>query len=153
MQSEVVTQAKAAALADFGGQGAAHKNCAQAVMLFALRALGEDPAVAEYARYFGGGIGRTGSTCGVITGATMALGVRDLHDPDTWADRAPEGVQQLQTIIADFAARFGNTTCRELTGCDIATPEGYAAFKARDTAEHRCAGFIDWMCDRVAEVL
>src|SRR5450759_4809876 len=77
MQSEGVIQAKAAALADFGGQGAAQQNCAQAVMLFALRALGEDSAVAEYARYFGGGIGRTGSTCGVITGATLALGVRD----------------------------------------------------------------------------
>jgi C_GCAxxG_C_C family probable redox protein len=153
MQSEAVTQAKAAAMADLGRQGAAHKNCTQAVMLFALRALGEDPAAAEYARYFGGGIGRMGSTCGAITGAALALGVRDLHDPDVWADRTPEGVEQLQAIIADFTARFGHTTCRDLTGCDVTTAEGYAAFKARDQAEHRCAGFIDWMCDRVARVL
>jgi C_GCAxxG_C_C family probable redox protein len=153
MQSEAMAQAKAAALADFGGQGAAHKNCAQAVMLFALRALGEDPAAAEYARYFGGGIGRTGSTCGALTGAALALGVRDLHDPDAWAGRLPEGVEQLQAIIADFTARFGHATCRDLTGCDIATAEGYAAFKARDVAEHRCAGFIDWTCDRVAQIL
>jgi C_GCAxxG_C_C family probable redox protein len=153
MRSEAVLEAKAAALADFRAPGKAHKNCAQAVMLFALRYLGEDTAAAEYARYFGGGIARSGATCGTITGAALALGVRDLHDPDTWAGRAPEGVQQLQAIIADFAARYGHLTCRELTGCDIVTPEGYAAFKAQDMSEQRCAGFVDWMCERVAEVL
>jgi C_GCAxxG_C_C family probable redox protein len=153
MRSDTVLEAKAAALADFRAPGAAHKNCAQAVMLFALRYLDEDPAAGEYARYLGGGIGRTGSTCGTITGAALALAVRDLHDPETWAGRAPEGVAQLQAIVADFTARYGHTTCRELTGCDIATPEGYAAFKAKDMAEQRCAGFVDWMCERVADVL
>ena len=153
MRSDAMLDAKAAALADFRAPGAAHKNCAQAVMLFALRYLGEDPAAAEYARYFGGGIARSGATCGTITGAALALGVRDLHEPDTWAGRTAEGVDQLQAIINDFTVRFAHTTCRELTGCDIVTPEGYAAFKAQDMAEQRCAGFVDWMCERVADVL
>ena len=153
MQSLTVREAKMAALADFRGQSGTHKNCAQAVMLFALRYLGEDPAAAEYARYFGGGIGRMGSTCGVITGAALALGVRDLHDPDTWAGNQQEGVEQLQAIVAEFSARFEHTSCRDLTGHDMTTPEGFAAFKAQDKVEQRCAGFVDWMCDRVAEVL
>ena len=153
MRSDAVLEAKAAALSGFRESGEAHRNCAQAVMLFALHYLDEDTTPVEYARYLGGGVGRTGATCGTITGAALALGVRDLHSPDTWAGRAPEGVEQLQAIVADFTAHHGHTTCRELTGCDISTPEGYAAFKDRDMAEHRCAGFVDWMCERLAQVL
>ena len=120
MQSDTMRDAKAAALADFRGAGRSAQelrpggDAVRAPLLSArTRRRRSTPATSAAAS------AGSGATCGTITGAALALGVRDLHDPDTWAGRAPEGVEQLQAIVADFTARFAHTTCRELTGCDI----------------------------------
>lgn len=147
------TQALEDALAAFRATGAEHRNCAQAVMLFALGVCGGETACVETARYLGGGLGRSGRTCGAITGAALALGVRDSADPETWARRGAEGCTQLQSLMADFEAAFGDTRCSALTGCDLSTPDGYRAFAAQGVREGRCVGMIEWMCRRLADVL
>lgn len=141
------------ALAAFRASGAEHRNCAQAVMLFALHACGGDPESIAVARYLGGGMGRSGRTCGAVTGAALALGVRDDADPETWAGRGAEGCTQLQALIADFEAQFGHTDCSRLTGCDLSTADGYRAFAAQGMREQRCVGMIDWVCRRLSAVL
>lgn len=146
-------QALDAALAGFLATGAAHRNCAQAVMLYALTALGEDAGVVALARYLGGGIGRSGSTCGALTGAALGLGVRDLHDPQTWAERAPEGCAQLQSLLRDFRNEFGATECRALTDCDFSTEAGRMRFADQRVRETRCVRYIEWVCRRLGEVL
>ncbi|MHB1345333.1 MAG: hypothetical protein ACYCX3_13395 [Thermoleophilia bacterium] len=54
--------------------------------------------------------------------------------------------------MSAFEAEFGHTTCRELTGHDLSTREGYKIFAASD-ARPRCAGYVGWVCDRVGAVL
>lgn len=149
-QPQSIDNARAQALAAFRAEGADHRNCAQAVMLFALRACGGDPRSIEVARYLGGGMGRSGRTCGAVTGAALALGVRDAADPDTWTSRGAEGCAHLQTLITDFEAEFGHVDCAQLTGCDITTPEGYRAFAADKERKRRCEAMVDWVCGRLA---
>lgn len=58
-----------------------HHNCAQSVLM----SFNRDTSVSDELAYkmgahFGGGM-KTGSVCGVITGALMTLGLFDLDDP------------------------------------------------------------------------
>lgn len=147
-----VAAAKDRALAAFGADGAAHRNCAQAVMLFMVTLLDEDPGVLEYARYLGGGVGRSGLACGALTGAALALALRDRRDPETWADRAPEGCGQLQDLARRFQERFGQTECRPLTGCDLSTAAGQERFQREDVRRQRCFAYVGWTCDQLAAI-
>ena len=76
-------QAKANALARFAETGPGHINCAQAVVAFSLEVMGEDPDLVVTGRYFGGGIAGMGEVCGAITGAALALGLRDYGEGAT----------------------------------------------------------------------
>lgn len=139
-------EAKADSLARLRDQSADHINCAQTVLRFTLLVTGADPASIGLARQLGGGIAGTGETCGAITGAALALGLRDhmageAGDPD--ASR-----EALQGLIRSFADEFGAVRCRDLAGHDLTTPEGHDAFVESGGPE-RCAGFVGWMCDRI----
>lgn len=145
-------EAKAAAIAAFRDTSR-HTNCAQALMLFTLDLLGGRPELSQVARYLGGGIGKTGGACGVLTGAALSLGMRDSLYGDSSPERAAEGCAQFQELQRDFVAAFGDTECRELTGCELSTAAGNDRFRDEGIREKQCVGYIDWMCDRLAELL
>jgi len=150
-------QAKRTALDRFAAQGPGHANCAQTVFLFALLLLSEEEESEEQdvltlAKYMGGGMAGAGETCGALTGCALALGARD----SAWArasiaapDDSPD---RLRAIIRDFVRTFGTCRCRELTGYDLSTPEGFQAFKASE-ASSRCPEYVGWVCDRLVPLL
>ena len=139
-------EAKAEALERLSDQGPGHINCAQAVLLFTLLVTGSDLDSVALARQFGGGIAGTGETCGAVTGAAFALGLRD-HLAGDAAD--PAGTRAaLQELVRDFESEFGALRCRDLTGCDLTTPEGHDAF-VKGGGPDRCRSFVDWMCDQI----
>lgn len=81
-----------------------HYNCAQAVFApFAERVGLSFEQACAVADGFGGGM-RTGSVCGALTGALMALGVLGLA--------SPENVQVVTQRMAD--AHGGTVLCAEL---------------------------------------
>jgi len=146
-------QAKTEALSRFNDPGPDHINCAQAVVYFALLTLGGDPALLTTARYFGGGVAGMGETCGAITGAALALGLRDmLMTTDTPQDLTPRTREYLQSLLRDFTAEFGARRCNDLTGFDISTPEGHDAFMASEI-RGRCKDYVGWMCDQITPIL
>jgi C_GCAxxG_C_C family probable redox protein len=115
-------------------------NCAQSV--FAAYSAGEglsEPMCLIVAGPFGGRMGRMGETCGAVTGALMALGVR--HGQEMATDPA-NARGPLYDRVAAFATAFrerhGSLACKELTGCDMRTPEGQAKFKAGDLHHTLC---------------
>jgi len=145
-------QAKANALARFAETGPGHINCAQTIIAFALEMMGERPDLVTTARYLGGGIVGMGEACGAITGAAVALGVRDycrgessVGDPNPTPDR-------LKAILREFTDEFGSRRCAELTGHDLSTPEGFELFRNSEIRE-RCPLCVGWVCDRIAPLL
>lgn len=50
-----------------------------------------------------------------------------------------------------FLSAYGTLDCRDLTGCDLATPEGQALFKAKDQ-EHSCCGYLALAVRSVVEL-
>ena len=147
-----VSQAKEEAIAGFLERGPGHLNCAQAVVHFALRSLGRDPGLALAAHYMGGGMARMGHTCGAVSGAAIALGLRDLTAPEGEPHDAAEATLWLQSLIRDFDQEFFAVGCLELTGHDLSTREGYRAF-AKSDAQPRCAHYVAWAIDRLSDIL
>jgi C_GCAxxG_C_C family probable redox protein len=144
--------AKAQALAGYLDPGPKHLNCAQAVMLDGLLVLDLDPGLIAVGSFLGGGMARMGQVCGALSGAAVALGLRKQFSSSEQATESNDTFGRLQGLFSDFQARFGATTCRELTGCDISSAEGFRAAKRRK-ALARCPEFVSWTCDRLNEML
>jgi C_GCAxxG_C_C family probable redox protein len=140
------SEAKVDVLALFSDQGPGHVNCAQAVLRFVLLVTGSDTELVALARQFGGGVAGTGETCGAVTGAALALSLRDYQAPDAVGPAASR--KALQDFTSRFAAEFGALRCRDLTGFDLRTPEGHEAF-VRAGGSDQCRDFVGWMCDQM----
>lgn len=144
--------AKADALTRFTDPGPDRVNCAQAVLRFALLVTGLDPDLFVAARYFGGGMVGIGEACGAVTGAALALGLRDCRLPEQVTHQPPLTSDRLQDLLRDFSAEFDSRRCIELTGHDLSTPEGHKMFRKSD-AHERCAVYVAWVCDRLTPLL
>jgi len=150
--TEKCEKAKAEALAGYLDPGPGHLNCAQTVMLDGLLVMEEDPGLTGLAAYLGGGMVRMGQVCGALSGAVVALGLRDQLAAQGKQKGADGTFGALQQLFRDFEAEFGAVSCKELLGCDISTPEGFREAK-RQQALSRCPEYVAWACDRLNEIL
>lgn len=105
-------------------------SCSQAVLCTYGEKFGLTPELAaKLAVGFGGGLGRTGRTCGAVTGAIMVLGLRYGGADPTDAQAKARVAELVQDLITRFQARAGSSDCRGLLGCEIDTPEKLRAAK------------------------
>jgi C_GCAxxG_C_C family probable redox protein len=117
-------------------------NCSQAVFATLAEPLGFDRSLAlKIASPFGGGIGRTGETCGAVSGALMALGLQfGFSEPDP---QAKERVYALaREYMRRFQERYGAVACKALIGVDLSTPEGLQKARELDVFKTKCSQFI-----------
>jgi C_GCAxxG_C_C family probable redox protein len=119
-------------------------NCAQSV--FAACGPGEDLSermCLTLAGPFGGGMGRLGETCGAVAGALLVLGVRNGQEMATNPVQARGPLyERVATLMNAFRERNGGLTCRDLTGCDLRTPEGQEQYKTRDLHHTLCRKLV-----------
>jgi C_GCAxxG_C_C family probable redox protein len=96
----------------------------------------ESEIIPRIASCFGGGIGNTGSVCGAVVGAVMAIGLK-MERGDTMEDWL-----RIAAVAKEFRRRFeaemGNINCRELTGVDFTTEEGSERFMSSDIPQTVC---------------
>jgi C_GCAxxG_C_C family probable redox protein len=100
--------------------------CSQAVFTAFSRDLGLDPEAAlKLASPFGGGMARTGQTCGAVTGAYLAIGLK--HGRSRLEDEAARTrtYALVQEFTRRFRARHGSVNCTQLIGCDLGDPAQY----------------------------
>jgi len=118
-------------------------NCSQSVFAAWASELGLDRETAlRVATAFGGGMAHRGDTCGAVTGAFMAIGLKNGRlraDDEETRDRAYSVVGQF---VQEFESRHGSIVCRELLGFDISTPEGMEQVSQNDLAATRCPNFV-----------
>jgi len=91
---------------------------------------------------FGGGLARTGDTCGAVTGAIMALGLRHCGVPAEDPPAKQHAYPPVQEFLVRFKARHGSIMCRELLGCDLGTPEGLQSAREQGLFKSRCPAFV-----------
>jgi C_GCAxxG_C_C family probable redox protein len=144
-------QARAYALARFRGPEPERINCAQAVLVYALLRLDEDPDTTQ-AKFLGGGVTGMGEICGALSGLALALGVRDQVLATRGVNRPTTTANELKALLREFEQRYGSRRCRELTGHDLSTPEGMIAFRMSDI-HARCSDYVGWAIDRLEPLL
>ncbi|MGZ4905953.1 MAG: C-GCAxxG-C-C family protein [Halobacteriota archaeon] len=111
-------------------------NCAQAVLSVFASDFGLDRDIAlRIAQGFGVGTGRRDETCGAVSGAVMALGLRY---GCTRADNS-EAREKTYAAVADFIRQFkavhGSVARTDLLGYDLADPRQRA--EASDAVAER----------------
>ncbi|MBI9076246.1 MAG: C_GCAxxG_C_C family protein [Desulfatibacillum sp.] len=123
-------------------------NCAQGVLLTHAQALGLDKEIAaRMAAAFGGGICLTGNTCGAVTGALMALGVK-------YGNKAPdEKAAKEKTVLKSvlfmhhFTQACGSVLCRDLLGVDLSQPGVLEHAREMHLFEKTCPRYVGTAAD------
>ncbi|MEW6523717.1 MAG: C-GCAxxG-C-C family protein [Bacillota bacterium] len=128
----------------------ANHNCAEAVMRALTIAWGLEIPFAV-ATAFGGGMARSGRTCGALTGALMALGARVGRQPTDQEGR--DLVYKLAWELMDsFQATHGNTGCLELTGCLLADAGGHRRFVEDGIRQRICRGLVRYAAEKAGHL-
>lgn len=118
-------------------------NCAQAMLATYGPLHGLDrEACLRIASGFGGGMGRSGQTCGAVTGAIMALGSLSGYTEAADLETKNRCYSLVREFMKRFLARHGTVNCNELLGVDMGTQAGYAEAMARNTHTDVCPAFV-----------
>jgi C_GCAxxG_C_C family probable redox protein len=102
--------------------------------------LGLDEATcAKVSCAFGGGISHLGLTCGAVTGALMAIGLR--------YGGTPEKKEATYEITSEFVEQFtrlhGSTNCTELIGYDLGKPDELAEAREKAIFAIKCVKYVE----------
>ena len=128
------------------------RSCSQAVLATFATELGLDrPTALAVATAFGGGMARLGETCGAVTGAFMAIGLKhgargNLVEDGRVHDGENEKKENTYRLVREFVDRFrtrhGSIRCKDILGCDLDTAEGRKAAEEKNLFRTVCPGFI-----------
>jgi C_GCAxxG_C_C family probable redox protein len=102
---------------------------------------------------FGAGMGRMAGTCGAVTGAYMAIGLK--YGKCREDDEAAK--EKTYALTQEFAQRFrernGSVVCRELLGFDMSTSEGWKAIKEKNLCPTLCPRYVRDATEIVSDIL
>jgi C_GCAxxG_C_C family probable redox protein len=119
-------------------------NCSQAVFtVFGTEeGLSEDICL-KAGCGFGGGIGRQQLTCGALTGAVMALGMKygkAMNDPE---EKKAETYARTRELFEEFKRLNGSAVCRELLkGFDMNDPDDHKRITNLRLFEILCEKYV-----------
>ncbi len=122
-------------------------NCAQAILAaFAPEGAADRAIYLKVASAFGSGIARTGSTCGAVTGALMAIGMHFGPSQKGHPIHSLKLDKKYKKFLKEFNARHGTTMCNPLRG------------KEDDGQYHKgekelCPGFVRTAAEILEEML
>jgi len=91
---------------------------------------------------FGAGMGRTGGTCGAVTGALMVIGLMHAKTRKGDDDSREKIYVLAQEFMEAFLERNGSFPCRSLLGVDVSTPEGMSEVRKKDLFRTACPKFV-----------
>lgn len=119
-------------------------NCAQSVLASFDDVLGlKADELLRVASAFGGGMGRQQLTCGAVTGASMALGLRfgkGLHDAD---EKKADTYDKTVVLFDEFIKLNGSATCRNLLeNLDMRDEKEHALIKERNLFATNCRRYV-----------
>ena len=94
-----------------------------------------------------GGMGRKGYVCGAVTGALMALGLKNGGKPESKEKNYADTVK----FWDKFTEAHGSVICRQLLEYDISTPEGLKKMKELNLHEKVCAKLVAHAAELLAK--
>lgn len=98
-------------------------DCSQVVMGYMAQDIGLELETArKLSACFGGGM-MSGETCGAITGALMAIGMKYGHSLENDHDQKQVMVSKTSEFKEEFFKKYPSSMCKNLLGHDISVPE------------------------------
>lgn len=129
-------------------------NCAQAILSTYGVKLGIAlESALKVASGFGGGMSRMAETCGAVTGAFMALGLKFASADAGDYDAREKTYDAVRRFAEKFSAANGSIVCRELLGCDIGNEEGRNFAIENRLFYTRCPGLVRCAAEILEEIL
>lgn len=119
-------------------------NCSQSVLSVFAEELGVKKDLAlKLASPFGSGIAYMQETCGAVSGALMAIGLKYGKGENGTNDDKAKAYDMSQHFMAEFKKKHQTVCCLELLdGINISTPEGMARIMELDYFKVRCACYV-----------
>jgi C_GCAxxG_C_C family probable redox protein len=125
-------------------------SCAEAVAIAGMKRLGrQNDLIPRIATGFGGGLSRTKSVCGALTGGVLVLSAA--FGRNKLGDDRDVLVGKVQALVEGFRARFGSDNCFALTGLDFNDPVAQGIY--RQGVHAQCHGYVEYVCERLDELL
>jgi C_GCAxxG_C_C family probable redox protein len=132
-------------------------TCAEAVLqglqeIWDLQ-LGKDSwATAGYS----GAIGSGDTTCGLLIGSSVAIGMRAGRDktclPLDDKDARNKAIADVSALYKDFLEKFGTTQCEKLIQCNFSKSKEATRYIKEKIYENRCFKFLDFVMNRFIEM-
>lgn len=129
-------------------------NCAESVLLSLVQAMDIDTSdIPRIATGFGAGLGRYGETCGAVTGAIMALGLKFGRDTSGDIESRELTYSKIDKLMQAFHNEFNTTRCKELIDCDMLTKEGREKAITSNLHRNLCTKFVAFAARTTAELI
>mgnify|MGYP001029504916 CR=1 FL=1 len=126
-------------------------NCCESVLLTLMEHLGiKTELIPKIATGIGAGYSLNGLTCGSISGAVMAIGIK--YGRQTNSENPQITWSKVDKFIETFKQRWGAVTCRELTGLDVKTAEGFKEYY-RSVHDYACTERVKFAVKKALELL
>ncbi|MFC2100132.1 C-GCAxxG-C-C family protein [Candidatus Bipolaricaulota bacterium] len=113
--------------------------CSESVLLATCEEFGlevDEKVIPKIAYAFAGGIGNTGSVCGAVAGAVMAIGL--IKDRGETLEEMMEVIGLVAELRKRFEAEMNTISCRELTGVDLTLEESLKGLVNSDIPQKVC---------------
>jgi C_GCAxxG_C_C family probable redox protein len=130
-------------------------NCAQSVLSALSPELGlsRDTAM-KLSSPFGSGIAYMQETCGAVTGALMAIGLKYGKGENGTAEDKERAYDFSRHFLTEFRKIHGSVCCRTLMqNLDMSTPEGMEEIRRRDLFRLKCANHIRTAIDITQKIV
>ena len=127
-------------------------GCSESVLMAISQAHNiESEIIPKIASCFAGGIGNSGSVCGAVSGAVMAIGLiaEEGHTMDEYLQKLSLGNEFRKR----FEAEMGSICCRELTGYDLTTSNGIDDFMKSEIPQKICYPAVGHAFDIAMDML
>lgn len=119
-------------------------NCSQSVLSVFSEDFGlSTDSALKLASPFGAGISYMQETCGAVTGALMAIGLKFGKGENGTNEDKERAYKKSQYFFSEFRKIHGSVRCRDLMeGLDMNTSEGMAKIHELNLFQINCARYV-----------
>jgi C_GCAxxG_C_C family probable redox protein len=126
-------------------------NCCESVLLALSDYLGAgSEVIPRIGTAIGAGVGLNGLLCGSISSVAMAIGIK--YGRTSPEESPQQAWNMIDGYLAAFKEKFGAFNCRELTGVNVKTPEGWQKY-ITEIHDYKCTDRLKFAVEKGIEIL
>ena len=111
----------------------------------------EDERISWAALGFPGGMGRSQSVCGALTGGIIAIGLDSGRKTKDRIEAYAMASQRARRLYQGFEAAFDHTDCRSLIGPILDDREAWARLRSSELWRWKCPRYVEYVVRTLVE--